>query len=81
MFNVMTAGFAEMAEYAHERSRRLHGYAAALEIVNCWSGATRRLIVVQKEPIPIQTDRYEVVLRARLYRDGQMSLDTAPNRN
>ena len=81
MFHVLTCGFAEMAEYAYDRSRKLHGYAAAMEIVNCLDGHTRRLIVVQPDPIAIQTDRYEVVLRARLYRDGTLSLDAGPGRN
>jgi hypothetical protein len=81
MFNCMTAGFSEMAQYAHDRSRRLHAYAAALEIVNCYDGHSRRLIVVQKDPIPPQTEQYEVVLRARLYYDGQLHQAAEPDWN
>lgn len=81
MINVVQAGFSELADYARDRSRSLGCWAAAVEIADLWGGQTRRFTVVAKKSIRRLTQGYEVVLRARTYRDGALISVEDPNRN
>lgn len=54
MFNVLTATYEEMADYALEQSRSLGRYAAVVTITTYMGDRTRTTVVVSTTPIKSQ---------------------------